>query len=109
MQDNAVKGMHKLRVLLAFTAMIMASVAVVPMAHAAEDKTVAYGETFDITQDTTYSNLVVNGTLNVAEGKKLTCDTFILGDNLDHTPSTSRRCRDAAGWDGSSRPRTRRI
>ncbi len=84
-QNNAVKRMCRLRAFLVFAAMMMASVAVVPMAHAAEDKTVAYGETFDITQDTTYSNLVVNGTLNVAEGKKLTCDTFILGDNLDHT------------------------
>ena len=65
---------------------LMAVLAVVSTTtFAAEDKTVAYGETLDITEDTTYLNLVVNGTLNVAQGKKLTCDTFILGDNLDHT------------------------
>ena len=65
---------------------LMAAIAVVPTAaFAAEDKTVAYGETLDITEDTTYLNLVVNGTLNVAEGRKLTCETFVLGDNLDHT------------------------
>ncbi len=65
---------------------LMAAIAVVPTAaFAAEDKTVAYGETLDITEDTTYQNLVVNGTLNVAQGKKLTCETFVLGDNLDHT------------------------
>ena len=60
---------------------LMAAIAVVPTAaFAAEDKTVAYGETLDITEDTTYLNLVVNGTLNVAEGRKLTCETFVLGD-----------------------------
>ena len=65
---------------------LMAALAAVPTAtFAAEDKTVAYGETLDIAEDTTYQNLVVNGTLNVAQGKKLICDTFILGDNLDHT------------------------
>ena len=65
--------------------LLMALAVVGTTAFAAEDKTVAYGETLDITEDTTYLNLVVNGTLNVAEGKNLTCDTFILGDNLDHT------------------------
>jgi len=62
-----------------------AAVAAGVSAFAADDMTVAYGETLNITVDTTYSNLVVNGTLNVAAGTKLTCDTFILGDNLDHT------------------------
>ena len=49
---------------------LMAAIAVVPTAaFAAEDKTIAYGETLDITEDTTYLNLVVNGTLNVAQGR----------------------------------------
>ena len=68
------------------TKAVAMAVAIIPVAaFAAEDKTVAYGETLEITENATYANLVVNGTLNVAEGKKLTCDTFILGDNLDHT------------------------
>jgi len=51
----------------------------------ADDLTVAYGDTFNVSADASYANLVVNGTLNVAEGVRLTCDRFTLGENLDHT------------------------
>lgn len=73
--------MNITRAILVFALLALVSVPAV----AAEDKTVAYGETLAVSSDTTFAKLVVNGTLNVAEGVRLTCETFTLGDNLDHT------------------------
>ena len=46
---------------------------------AAEDLTVARGETYDLPADATYETVTVSGTLNIPAGLTLTADTLELG------------------------------
>lgn len=46
---------------------------------AAEDLTVARGETYDLPADATYGTVTVSGTLNIPAGLTLTADTLELG------------------------------
>lgn len=49
----------------------------------AEDLTVAVGESVTVSENATYDNVVVNGSLTVAAGKILSVMTLLIGDGSD--------------------------